>query len=145
MQINNGLSALLSQSLGPRTSSPNAPAASANAPAAAGPRGVSSYDFTHMTPRQMQSTMNDLIRRGELSFDDSTGLVSMIPTALSSIDANGQTPPAYDAPMDFIASMQTAIASALSRGESGNAANLTKTLEALRRLQGTASSVDLIA
>jgi hypothetical protein len=146
VHIKNGVATLLSPYSGQRATSPNFPTSSAkDMSATTGQQSVNSYDFTNMTPRQMHSAMNDLIRRGEMSLDDSSGLVSMIPTALSSIEGNGRDPSSYDAPMDYIATLQTAIASAFSRGETSNAANLTKTLQTLRSLQGQAFSVDVIA
>lgn len=35
--------------------------------------GVSTYDFTNMSPAQMRSTVNDLIRSGKMSLHESTG------------------------------------------------------------------------
>lgn len=145
MQIKSGVAVLVPPGSGQRPSSVASPVSSAKDATATSPRGISNYDFTSMTPRQMQSAMNNLIRRGEMSLDDTTGLVSMIPTELSNVTYDGRAPSAYDAPMDFIATLQTAIASALSRGETSNATNLTQTLDTLWRLQGKASSIDVTA
>jgi hypothetical protein len=111
--------------------------------------GVSTYDFTNMSPAQMQDTMNGLIRSGRMSFDDSSSLVGMIPTALAW--AGGGTPSAAqldsarNTPMDFLATLQAGIAGAQSRGDTHNAETLTRTLEVLQSLQGTPSGVDLVA
>ncbi|KRR16176.1 hypothetical protein CQ14_40530 [Bradyrhizobium lablabi] len=110
---------------------------------------VSTYDFANMSPAQMQDTMNGLIRSGRMSFDDSSSLVGMIPTALAW--AGGGTPSAAqldsarNTPMDFLATLQAGIAGAQSRGDTHNAETLTRTLELLQRLQGTPSGVDVVA
>ena len=127
----------------PGTSSPSA----GTADQAAG--GVSTYDFTNMSPAQMQGTMNGLIRSGRMSFDDSSSLVGMIPTALAW--AGGGTPSAEEldsarnTPMDFLATLQAGIADAQWRGDTRNAETLTRTLEVLQSLQGTPSGVDVVA
>lgn len=111
--------------------------------------GVSTYDFTNMSPAQMQDTMNSLIRSGKMSFDDSSSLVGMIPTALAW--AGGGTPSAAqlssarNTPMDFLATLKAGIAGAQSRGDTHNAETLTRTLQVLQSLQGTPSGVDIVA
>jgi hypothetical protein len=110
---------------------------------------VSTYDFTSMSPVQMQNTMNGLIRSGKMSFDDSSSLVGTIPTALAW--AGGGTPSAAqldsarNTPMDFLATLQAGIAGARSRGDTHNAEMLTRALEVLQSLQGTPSGVDVVA
>ena len=128
----------------------SAPSASSTADAGQpGTAGVSTYDFTNMSPAQMQDTMNGLIRSGKMSLDDSSSLVGMIPTALAY--AGGGTPSAAqldsarNQPMDFLATLQAGITGAQSRGDAQNAANLTRTLNALQSLQGTPSGVDVFA
>jgi hypothetical protein len=127
-------------------SNPSSPRAG-EADRAAG--GVSTYDFTNMSPAQMQQTINGLIRSGKMSFDDSSSLVGMIPTALAW--AGGGTPSAVEldsarnTPIDFLATLQAGIAGAQSRGDTHNAETLTRAFEVLRSLQGTLSGVDIVA
>lgn len=112
---------------------------------AAGLTVSGSLDFTYMTPRQLQGTMNDLIKSGKMSLDDSSALVGMVPTALSKVNYDGQAPAAYEQPSNIIARIQDGIEGAKSRGDSANVDSLTKALGALQKLQGSVIGVDLRA
>lgn len=98
---------------------------------------IEAFDFTTMTPQQMQSTINGLIKSGKMSLDESAPLVGMIPTALSAINYNGQTPEAFRQPMNFIAGLEDSITGALSRNDSATAAFFKTGLTALQRLQNS--------
>ncbi len=102
-------------------------------------------DFTNMTPRQLQGTMNDLIKSGKMSLNDTSAIVEMVPTALSKVNYDGQVPVAYEQPTNFIARIQDGIEGAKSRSDTINEERLTKALGALQKLQGTAIGVDLHA
>jgi hypothetical protein len=95
------------------------------------------YDFTNMTPQQMQQAMNDLIRLGKLSLDDSSQLIGLIPTALAKVQYDGQPPAAYYQPTNFLASLALGIEGEKSRNDTENVERITKALNALERLQGT--------
>ena len=99
--------------------------------------GGGNYDFTNMTPETMQSTMNSLIRSGKMSLDESSALVTTIPTALSKVNYDGQAPQAYTQPTNFINLLQNGIAAANARSDSASVKNLTSALSALQKLQGT--------
>jgi hypothetical protein len=98
--------------------------------------GVSSYDFTSMTPGALQSTINGLVKSGKLSLKDSSPLVTIAGFAggagkpinvLSALQAGidyKQTMQAGD-PTSGIQHWQTALAT-------------------LQGLQGTASGVDTV-
>jgi hypothetical protein len=101
------------------------------------PTTQGNYDFTQMTPQQMQSTMNKLIQSGKLSLDASTALIGLIPTPLSKPIYDGQTPATYSQPMNFIAALQSGLGGAQMRGDEGGAAAISKALTALQNLQGT--------
>jgi hypothetical protein len=116
----------------------------ANAPA-----GISTYDFSSMSPSQMRSTVNDLIRSGKMTLDESSPLLGMMgPPA--SLWAGSGSPPAEayrmdDQPIDAFAKLKAGINGAQSTGDSRNVEALGKTLDALLRLQGTTASVDIRA
>ena len=95
------------------------------------------YDFTNITPENMASTMNGLIKSGKLSFDDSSALVTMIPTALSKVNYDGQAPQATTQPTNFIALLQEGVNAANARGDASNAKFFTNALDALQKLQAT--------
>jgi len=125
-------------------SNPNNPSSSSDT-ATTGATVSGSLDFTNMTPRQLQGTMNDLIKSGKMSLDDSSALVGMVPTALSKVNYDGQAPAAYEQPSNIIARIQDGIEGAKSRGDSANVDSLTKALGALQKLQGSVIGVDLRA
>lgn len=104
-----------------------------------------SLDFTNMTPRQLQGTINNLIKSGKLSLDDSSALVGMVPTALSKVHYDGHAPTAYEQPSNIIARIQDGIEGARSRGDTANVDSLMKALGALQKLQGSVIGVDLRA
>ena len=109
--------------------------------------GVSSYDFTNMSPAKMQDTMNDLIKIGKMSLDDSSSLVGMIPTALSWAGSGTPSSASLDQArsqhVDFLETLSAGITGAKSRGDTQNAESLTRTLNVLQDLQGTPSAVDI--
>jgi hypothetical protein len=127
-------------------SNPSSPGAG-EADRAAG--GISTYDFTNVSPAQMQQTINGLIRSGKMSFDDSSSLVGMIPTALAwaggGMPSAAQLDSARNTPINFLATLQAGIAGAQSRGDTHNAETLTRAFEVLRSLQGTLSGIDIVA
>lgn len=95
------------------------------------------YDFSSMTPQRMLQAMNDLIKSGELSFDESSPLVIMIPTALAKVQYDGRPPDAYCQPKNFMALLTSAIAAAASRSDKASVAYFSNSLRALERIQGT--------
>ncbi|WP_038493247.1 hypothetical protein [Janthinobacterium agaricidamnosum] len=94
------------------------------------------YDFKNMTPRTMRETMNSLIRNGEMTFEESTPLMAMIPSPLSKVNYDGNMPASFDQSWDFLAKIQDGIRGALSRNEKASADTMQQTYDALMRLQG---------
>ena len=97
-----------------------------------GPASDSDYDFTNMSPNQMRDAMNDMIRSGKMSLDDSTGLVTLIPSSLSVVDGNTTV---LDQPTNFLSLTQDAIAGAQWRGDDASVAYLTRALNLLNANQ----------
>jgi hypothetical protein len=112
--------------------------------------GISTYDFSSMSPAEMRSTVNDLIRSGKMTLDESSPLLGMMsPPALRW--AGSGSAPADEAnrkdnePIDAFATLRAGITGAQSRGDRRNVEALGQTLDALLRLQGTTASVDIRA
>ncbi len=112
--------------------------------------GISTYDFSSMSPAQMRSTVNDLIRSGKMTLDESGPLLGMMSPPASRWAGSG-SPSAGEAdrmdnrPIDAFATLRAGITGAQSRGDRGNVEALGQTLDALLRLQGTTASVDIRA
>lgn len=100
------------------------------------PGGV--YDFTAVTSPQLQGLVNDLIKRGRMSLDESSPMLGLMGPQLRA-DGSGRVS-AADAmsPMNVFARLQAGLEGAYSRGDRQNAERLITTLDALKRLQGSA-------
>jgi len=113
--------------------------------------GTSRYDFSHMTPAQMRDAVNRLIRGGELSLDDTSSLLSIMAPPSGRLRADGTTVSAAEGeridntPVDAFAKLRDGLAGARWRNDSMAEAALSRTLAALQRVQGTVSSVDILA
>lgn len=111
--------------------------------------GISTYDFSSMSPSQMRSTVNDLIRSGKMTLDESSPLLGMMGSPASRWAGSGSPPAeAYrmdNQPIDAFATLRAGINGAQSRGDRRNVEALGQTLDALLRLQGTTASVDIRA
>ncbi|MDB5502285.1 MAG: hypothetical protein JWR89_2187 [Tardiphaga sp.] len=121
-----------------------------SASVANGGAGVSAYDFSSMSPAQMRNTVNDLIRSGKMTLDESGGLLGMMsPPASRWAGSGGPSAEESDRldnqPFDAFATLRAGITGAQSRGDDRNVEALGKTLDALLRLQGTTASVDIRA
>lgn len=113
--------------------------------------GTSRYDFSNMTPAQLRDAVNRMIRSGELSLDETGSLLSIMapPSARLKVDgtpvskAEGEL--IDNTPVDAFAKLRDGIAGARWRNDSAAEAALSQTLAALQRVQGTVSSVDILA
>ena len=121
-----------------------------NASVANAGAGISTYDFSSMSPAEMRSTVNDLIHSGKMTLDESSQLLGMMFSPVSQWEGSGSAP-ADEAnrmdnePIDAFATLRAGITGAQSRGDSRNVEALGQTLDALLRLQGTTASVDIRA
>ncbi|MBC7581109.1 MAG: hypothetical protein H7312_27685 [Tardiphaga sp.] len=112
--------------------------------------GISTYDFSSMSPAEMRSTVNDLIRSGKMTLDESSPLLGMMSPPASRWAGSGSAP-ADEAnrmdnePIDAFATLRAGITGAQSRGDRRNVEALGQTLDALLRLHGTTASVDIRA
>lgn len=104
--------------------------------------GVSTYDFTHMTRGNMLETVNQLIKSGQMNLDEASSLVFLMGPKMT---ASGEFVDASNEPVDFIASLKNSLAYNQSIGNSSAIFYDTKALDALERLQGKNSKIDLTA
>lgn len=118
----------------------NTPVESADSPSS----GIIKTDFTGMTRQQMFGWMNNQIRSGAMSLDDSTSFLGMV---LKVDAATGQpVGMASDSTLvNFIDRATQGIAGALSRGDQDGAARLQAALAAMQRHQGQMTGVDISA
>lgn len=106
--------------------------------------GITKTDFTGMTRQQLADWMNDQIRTGQMSLDDSTAFLGMT----LKIDAQTMQPVdmATDSTLvNFMDKARQGIAGALSRGDQDGATRLQAALETMQRYQGQITSVDIHA
>ena len=68
--------------------------------------GVSTYDFTHMTRGKMLETVNQLIKSGQMSLDETSSLVLLMGPKMT---ASGNFVDASNEPVDFIASLKNSL------------------------------------
>ena len=95
------------------------------------------YDFSNMSPQQLLQTMNELIKSGKLSVDETSALIGLIPSAVSKVQYDGEMPAAYYEPTNFFAKLQQAMAyDKYSHNDQGVIYD-QKALAALERFQGT--------
>lgn len=106
--------------------------------------GIIKSDFTGMTRQQLFDWMNNQIRSGAMSLDDSTSFLGMV---LKVDAATGQpVDMAADSTLvNFVDRATQGIAGALSRGDQDGAARLQAALAAMQRYQGQVTGVDIRA
>ncbi|QUS37545.1 hypothetical protein RPMA_00675 [Tardiphaga alba] len=97
-----------------------------------------------MTRQQLFDWMNNQIRSGAMSMDDSTPFLGMT----MKIDARTGVPVDMQTdsePVNFMQRAARGIEAALSRGENDSAARLSAALSMMQRYQGQLTSVDMHA
>jgi hypothetical protein len=103
--------------------------------------GVSSYDFTSITPKELQSTINNLVKSGKLSLKDSSPLVTIARFG----DQAGKS----DQQIDVFSALKAGIAFKEQSGQAQQPNSgiqyWNNALSALQGLQGTPSGVDTYA
>lgn len=103
---------------------------------------VKTYDFTNISPDQMLKTMNDLIKSGKMTVDESSSILGVMPpTALA--EASGYKTTSIYQPMNFIDSLKKSIAFDEFMHNTNGVEYGQKALNALQRLQGQPYGVDV--
>jgi hypothetical protein len=118
--------------------------------------GVSTYDFTNLTPNQLQSVTSGLVKSGKLSEQQALQL-SFVSATLGNLGPNGQflqlsgaKSAAYsNQPVNYIQTINNQLAYLQQSGEASNPeygyAALQTLGATLQALQGTTSGVNLTA
>ncbi len=95
------------------------------------------YDFSNMSPQHLLQTVNDLIKAGKMTVDESSSLIGLIPIAINNAQNDGQVSAAYYAPTNIFEKLQQAMAyDEYSHNEQAVIYD-RKALAALERFQGT--------
>ncbi len=99
--------------------------------------GGETYDFSNMSPQNLLQTINELIKAGKMTVDETSSLIGLIPMAISKVAYDGEVPAAYYEPTNFFAKLQQAMAyDEYSHNEQGVIYD-RKAIAALERFQGT--------
>lgn len=96
----------------------------------------SGIDFTNITPERMLQTVNDLIKRGQMSLDESSSLLGFM--SPFSLTTSGELKPMEQRPVDVIAGVKKLIEYNQSVDNKPGVYYGTLALNALQRLQGSA-------
>ncbi|MGO4382468.1 hypothetical protein [Pseudoduganella sp. RAF53_2] len=98
-------------------------------------RSVAQFDFTNISPQKMFEAMNELIRDGKMTLDESSPLLGMIPTQLSSPAYDGEIPKAFYEPVNFFEKLREGMEAASSRNEYTSLARMKRAFDSLSRCQ----------
>lgn len=104
--------------------------------------GVKKYDFTNITRGELLNTVNNLIKSGQMSLDESTPLVMFMGPKIgldgSNIDASSEK-------VDVFSALKQSIAFNNSIGNTTASTYDTKALNFLQKLQGNIFGLDIKA
>lgn len=117
--------------------------ATAGASDTASPAGAPQPDFTSMTRQEMRDWVNDRIRRGDMSLDDSRPFMAM--TLKISVDGSGygEVPAASDGErIDFTQRVRDGIAGAVSQKDDAALRALQTAMHVMQIYQGPARTGD---
>lgn len=103
---------------------------------------IKKYDFTNMTRGQLRETVNNLIKNGEMSLDESSSLVLMMGPKIT---VSGNSIDASDEKVDAFALLKQSIEFNQSIGNSAAVMYDNKALSALERFQGKTSGINIVA
>jgi hypothetical protein len=104
-------------------------------------KGGGTYDFTNISPNNMLNTINSLIKSGQMSLDESSSLIAMMPISpLAGANFGSGKSDAANQPMNFFSSLERMIA--FNKYIHNDAAVIydQKALSALERFQGAPSA-----
>jgi hypothetical protein len=125
-----------------------APIASSPAETTDSGAGVSRYDFTGMTSKELMTTINNLVKSGKMSLKDSSPLVGIAQfVSGGGLSATPSTENS-DAPIDVLSALKNGIAykeQAQADDPHSGIEAWKNALAALQGLQGTPSGVDTYA
>lgn len=123
--------------------SPSVTTAASDSPASSD-TGIQRADFTHMTRQGLFDWMNGQIKSGQMSLDDSSGLLGM--TLKMPADGAGRPSALDDSErVDFMALAQDGMAWARQHGEQSQLQVLHKAIAVMQQHQGEPVHLDLRA
>ncbi len=96
-----------------------------------------------MTPKELRETVNGLIQTGKMTLDESGSLLLLMMRDISPV--NQGTAESKNQPMDVMSLLREGINGALARNEKQTAYYAQLTMDALQRLQGSSSGIDVKA
>ncbi|AZP10889.1 hypothetical protein [Undibacterium parvum] len=96
---------------------------------------VENIDFSNMTPRDALNIVNKLVRSGQMTLDESSPLLGIIPSPMSKVKYDGLMPESFDQPCNFFEKLYAARDGALQRTETASAAHMQMGIDALMRFQ----------
>ena len=99
---------------------------------------ASTVDFTSMTRRDLFDWMNDKIKSGEMSLDDSRGFLGMASQMAVGADLNAAIMPDDQERVDFVQAARTRLSNALERREVGLADLMKTTISVMQDHQAMA-------
>lgn len=99
-------------------------------------KDVKSLDFSNMTPRDALKVVNKLVLSGQMTLDESSSLLGIIPSPLSKVMYDGLIPESFNQPCNLFEKLQAGLEGAVSRHETASAANMQRGIDALMRFQG---------
>jgi hypothetical protein len=95
------------------------------------------YDFSDMTPKQMLATVNNLIKNGKMTVDESSSLVGLMPIPDALRIANHESPrDESNTPVDFISRLKQEISYDQYSHNASGVGYGDKALDALSRIMG---------
>jgi hypothetical protein len=104
--------------------------------------GVKKYDFTNISRGELLDTVNNLIKSGQMSLDESSSLVMFMGPK---IGLDGSNIDASDEKVDVFSMLKQSIAFNNSIGNTTGTAYDTKAMNFLQKLQGNIFGLDIKA
>lgn len=92
------------------------------------------YDFSNMSPEHLLNTINELIKSGQMSVDETSSLIALIPFPIANIGTN---PEAFYAPTDFYKGLQSLIDYSKATNNQSGVDYGEKAIAALKRFQAS--------
>lgn len=97
------------------------------------PKSAGKIDFTNITPKELRETVNDLIKNGKMTLDESGSLLLLMMRDISPV--NQGTEESKNQPMNVMAILRDGISDALSRNDQRTAYYAQLSIDALQRSQ----------
>lgn len=89
------------------------------------------YDFSNMSPEHLLGTINDLIKSGKMSLDETSSLIALIPSST----LNNGNPEAFYTPTNFYKSLQDLMGYSKATQNQPAVEYAEKAIAALKRFQ----------